>query len=219
MRMSELSERSGVSVPSVKFYLREGLLPAGERTSANQATYAASHVERLRLIRALIEVGGLSVSAVRAVLAAVDATDMPLTWAFGVAQRAVSRPPAPPAAAGGAGFEVLQGLLRDQGWEVDDANPGLPVAAGAVDAYVRLGHDNLLGALPAYARAASIIAEADLAAVAAAQDRPGMVQSVVVGTVLGDALLAGLRRLAQEDASRRLFPAPPAAPDSKDALC
>lgn len=218
MRMSELSERSGVSVASIKFYLREGLLPAGERTSANQATYDASHVDRLRLVRALIEVGGLSVSAVRDVLAVVDATDMPLNWAFGVAQRAVSHPPAPPAAQDGPGYEAVRALLKEQGWQVDAENPGLPVAAGAVDAYMRLGHDNLLSSLPDYARAASIVAESDLAAVALAHDRPEMVQSVVVGTVLGDALFAGLRRVAQEDASRRRFPAPPAPLDRKDPL-
>ena len=53
MKMSQLCETSGVSVPSIKFYLREGLLPAGERTSATQAEYGPEHVERLRLIRAL----------------------------------------------------------------------------------------------------------------------------------------------------------------------
>ena len=29
--MSELSERTGVPVPTIKYYLREGLLPEGEK--------------------------------------------------------------------------------------------------------------------------------------------------------------------------------------------
>ncbi|WP_346281659.1 MerR family DNA-binding transcriptional regulator, partial [Pseudonocardia sp.] len=33
MRMAELSARTGVPIPTIKFYLREGLLPPGERTS------------------------------------------------------------------------------------------------------------------------------------------------------------------------------------------
>ena len=37
MRMAELSRRTGVPVPTIKYYLREGLLPPGERTSPNQA--------------------------------------------------------------------------------------------------------------------------------------------------------------------------------------
>ena len=37
MRVAELSRRTDVSVASIKYYLREGLLPAGERTGPNQA--------------------------------------------------------------------------------------------------------------------------------------------------------------------------------------
>lgn len=39
MRMAELSSSSGVPIPTIHFYLREGLLPPGERTSPNQAHY------------------------------------------------------------------------------------------------------------------------------------------------------------------------------------
>ena len=40
MRISELSARTGVPVATIKYYLREGLLPEGERTAPTQATYA-----------------------------------------------------------------------------------------------------------------------------------------------------------------------------------
>ena len=90
MKMSQLCEASGVSVPSIKFYLREGLLPAGERTSATQAEYGPEHVERLRLIRALIDIGGLSVATAQRVLEAIDSPDLPLSYVFGVAQYAIS---------------------------------------------------------------------------------------------------------------------------------
>lgn len=73
MRISELSARSGVPVATIKYYLREGLLPAGERTSATQARYGESHVERLRLVRALVDVAGLTIQRVRQILAVVDA--------------------------------------------------------------------------------------------------------------------------------------------------
>ena len=72
MKISELSRLSGVSVASIKYYVREGLLPAGTATSSNQATYDDTHARRLRLIRALIDIGGLSIGQVRATLAAVD---------------------------------------------------------------------------------------------------------------------------------------------------
>ena len=35
MRIAELSQTTGVPVPTIKYYLREGLLPSGELTSPN----------------------------------------------------------------------------------------------------------------------------------------------------------------------------------------
>src|SRR4029450_10954785 len=68
MRISELSQASGVPVATIKYYLREGLLHEGQLTSATQAQYDQSHLARLRLVRALLGAGGLSVAAARDVL-------------------------------------------------------------------------------------------------------------------------------------------------------
>ena len=72
MRISELSRATGVPVATIKFYLREGLVPEGVRTSPNQAQYDDAHVQRLRLVRALVGVGGLSIAATREVLGHID---------------------------------------------------------------------------------------------------------------------------------------------------
>ncbi len=66
--------------------------------------------------------------------------------------------------------------------------------------------------LAPYAEAADLVAAADLAAVAAAPSEAEMTTVVVVGTVLGDALFAGLRRIAQEAESFRRFPLPEGTP-------
>ena len=55
LKMSELVERSGVSAPTIKHYLREGLLPEPVRTSRNMAYYGPEFVERLSLIKRLQE--------------------------------------------------------------------------------------------------------------------------------------------------------------------
>jgi len=58
LKMSELAERSGVSAATIKHYLREGLLGAGEdvvRTSRNMAWYPSAFVARVRLIKRLQE--------------------------------------------------------------------------------------------------------------------------------------------------------------------
>jgi len=44
--MAELSKTSGVPVATIKFYLRERLLPAGERTGPNQSIYGEQHLRR-----------------------------------------------------------------------------------------------------------------------------------------------------------------------------
>ncbi|MFD7659160.1 MerR family transcriptional regulator, partial [Actinosynnema sp. NPDC059797] len=92
MRIGELSRRSGVSVPTIKFYLREGLLAPGSGTARNQASYGEAHERRLRLVRALVEVGGLSLTAVREVLAASDGDLVPAVLSR-VRRQAVSAPP------------------------------------------------------------------------------------------------------------------------------
>src|SRR3989304_3773386 len=72
MRISELSRHAGVSVPTIKYYIREGLLPPGAKAAPNQAQYADEHLQRLKLIRVLREVGGLRVDAIKTVLAALE---------------------------------------------------------------------------------------------------------------------------------------------------
>lgn len=219
MRMSELSSTTGATVPTLKFYLREGLLHAGERTSATQAQYDDSHVQRVRLVRALLEVGGLSVARAREVVGAVDDGAMPLSSVFGVAQRAVTVPAVTPEAApggqasdGSPGERLVAELCASRGWQVYPGNPGLALAARVLDTYEALGQERLHAVLEPYAEAADLVAAADLAAVASAPDQTEMTNVVVVGTVLGDALFAGLRRIAQEAESFRLFPLPEGSP-------
>ena len=46
VQLKELSERAGVSTASIKYYLREGLVPAGEAVHATRAQYSDRHVSR-----------------------------------------------------------------------------------------------------------------------------------------------------------------------------
>lgn len=209
--MSQLSSESGVAVPTIKFYQREGLLHAGELSSPTQASYDESHVERLRLIRALIDIGGLSVASARNVVAAIDDPSVPLTWTFGVAQHVITQTVSPPVDSDGSGERAIRAAMDAAGVVIHGENPGIAIAAGVLDSYAQLGHAELVGIVPEYLRAALIVAEADLDAVAHSDGRGGMAQTVVVGTVLGDALSAGLRRIAQEHVSNIRFPVPPDA--------
>jgi DNA-binding transcriptional MerR regulator len=72
MRLAELVRRTGVPRSTIKFYLRLGLLPAGEPASRNQAAYGAAHLERLALIRSLREVADLPLDAISRVTGELD---------------------------------------------------------------------------------------------------------------------------------------------------
>ena len=71
LRISELAERSGVSVATIKHYLREGLLGDDDdvlRTSRNMAYYPVQFVERVRLIKRLQEERFMPLKVIREVL-------------------------------------------------------------------------------------------------------------------------------------------------------
>ncbi|WP_371497911.1 MerR family transcriptional regulator [Kitasatospora sp. NBC_00374] len=219
MRIGELSGRTGVPVPTIKYYLREGLLPAGELTSPNQAQYGDTHVHRLKLVRAMIDVGRLSIASAREVLTALDTPGRSLHDTLGVALGAVTAPSpatgvesAGESAAREQADRAVEKLVDRLGWQVTTDSPARQALAQVIVAFHTLGQDELIGLLDDYAAAAERLAAAEVAAVATHPDPDGLVESAVIGTVLGDAALAALRRLAQEDASHRLFAAQRTAP-------
>ena len=203
MRIAELSSRSGTSIPSIKFYLREGLLPPGTPTGRNQAEYAEAHVKRLRLIRALIDVGGLTVASAREVLNAVDTADVPDFQLMGVAHYALDRPGRRDRESKGwqQARQQVMDAVRARGWQVEDESPNFDRAADAVAAMRELEQDDLLALLPAYAEAAERIAGQEVDLVIARGEPARMVEGVVTGTILGEALLSAMRRLAQQHAA------------------
>lgn len=203
MRIGELSRATGVPVPTIKYYIREGLLPAGEPTGRNQARYEERHQRRLTLVRALVEVGGLSVAATRRVLEHLDRPDISLREALGKTQYALTPPHQGPAA--DAGAAEVDDLLERLGWRVGASNPARRTLAELLATLRRLEQDDVLAVVTAYAAAAERLAEVEVALVLARPDTESRLQAVVVGSVLGDALLGALRRLAQENATNRVL--------------
>lgn len=199
----------------MKYYQREGLLPPGEKTAPNQATYGTEHVARVRLVRALLGTGGLSVAAAKEVVAALDAA--PIATVFETAQRVMSAPRSAESDPSPQAEERVLALLRSLGWQVDVANPGIAAAARALDGLAAAGHHPSDEYLRAYADAATRAATADLRALAELTDPTQTTELMVVGTVLGDSLLLGLRRLAHQDATSELFPVAPVGDETAPA--
>lgn len=208
MKMAELSRTTGVPVATIKYYLREGLLTAGRRTSPNQADYDEHHVRRLRMIRSLVEVAQLPISTIGELLHQVDSPEPQLHSTFGLAQRSVTA-----ALTAGddhhraAAARRLDALLASRSWHVSPESPAREGVIAVLGAYLALGDDDFAATVDRYAEAAEIVAAADVAAIAARTDPGRQVEGVVIGTLLGDALFAALRRLAQENVSARTFAA------------
>lgn len=195
-----------MSVPTIKYYVREGLLPAGQLTSPNQASYDETHERRLRLIRALLDVGGLSVAAIREVIAAVDDPDRSVHKLLGsAADRVVPRYTEEPGEGVVEARKKVAELIARRGWRVHGDSPAAEALAVALAALETVGHGGFAEVLDTYAEAAERVAHADLEYVARNVEREDLVESVVVGTVLGDAVFGALRRLAHVDASVRVF--------------
>ncbi|MDT6985309.1 MerR family transcriptional regulator [Streptomyces lusitanus] len=218
MRISELSRRSGVSIPTIKYYLRDGLLPAGRATAANQADYDEDHVRRLRLIRSLIGVRGLSVSATKDVLAAVDEQqgDMHLLLGLVLGALPVERSGRPPRSDGagepaGAGTGPgdaagdVAALTAEMGWKTSPNPPAAQVVTETLETLRALGMDYDWRSLLPYAELADQAARLDLDQLEDAGDPLQQAERAILLTVLLEPALLALRRLAQEHHSALRF--------------
>ena len=67
MKISELSLHTDTPAPTIRYYLREGLLPEPIRTSRNMAYYNTEHLSRLLKIQEMKK-GGMSLKQIKAIL-------------------------------------------------------------------------------------------------------------------------------------------------------
>jgi DNA-binding transcriptional MerR regulator len=200
MRISELSQRSGIPVATIKFYLRERLLHDGELTSATQARYDQSHLARLELIRALTGPAGLSVARARQVLDLIDDPPPATLDVLGSAHAVVSHPP--PAE---PDLTQVDAALEALGWRVDEENREHRAEVAAALRAVETADFALPeGAFERYAGAMLDVATMEVEQVPI-ESVAAAVRYVVLGTVLIEPLLLALRRLAQQEASKRRF--------------
>ncbi len=196
MRISELGEATGVPVHTLKYYLREGILMPGRTVSRTRADYGPEHVERVRLVRALVEQGGVGIAGVRAILEALDAPPPSRHDLLGVAACAMpttgaDHPVDPEAVA------VVDGL----GWHVAPDSPAIRSLSAALSAADAAGVGLSPALLRDYAQAVRGVAEVDLGVAERTTSPEQALRTVVIGTVMLDPVLVALRRVAQEAVS------------------
>jgi len=233
MRLAELVRRSGVPRSTIKFYLREGLLPPGAARARNQATYGPQHLERLALIRALREVAQLPLDVITRVAKDLDRA-LAQGWTsdadpIGEALRALHTPRKRKLARGERAqldqlrkevrefVAALPWTLPEEGhWFVDE------IAAALWEVRRYLFPDFPVSALGFYAEAAWRLSEAEFANApggarvplrARGDDIAEPSRRAIVSTVLFDRIFGSLHRCANSMRSMRIaegLPVPPA---------
>jgi DNA-binding transcriptional MerR regulator len=206
LKISELSLKTEIPLATIKFYLREGLLPPGERTGPNQARYGPEHLSRLRLIRTMRDIGGLSIATIREILRHTD--DAPDPSILAQVADAIADHPGPVIASSltegpgrGRAEEDVAAVLSRAGWDI---LPDSRVRARLVDALMAIRAtvepDVPAEVLDFYAHAAFDIARNErrqgMSHLEGGTD--GIVEAVVRGTILWEMVLTTMRRLAHE---------------------
>jgi DNA-binding transcriptional MerR regulator len=225
MRIAGLSAATGVSVATLKYYLREGLLHPGVATAVNQADYDDTHVRRVRLIRALVELGRLSIADAARVLRAVDDDDVSIHEAFGVAQDAmVPRRDRDDPLHADALVEVDRLVERNR----LRVRPDAEVRHMLAEALITLTRFDVLGQgaastevldghlLDSFVAAAVSSAEFEIGYVPEHGERSVQMTVTVVGTIAWEVAMDAIRRMALEHASALRFD--PVAPPRRQRV-
>lgn len=200
MRLAELSRRSGLSTATIKYYLRVELLPPGTTESSTWATYDESHLRRLRLVRALTDVAGMTLEEVRGVVEAIEASDS-AHQARGAVQWPLS--PMPKAEPSAASLARVDQLLDRHGWAVAEHSPHRRSLAVALDTLAELDFAATDEVLDTYAEALVPVAEVEVSTVAAEAEPVIAAERLVIGTLLYEPVLLTIRRMAHEAVSGR----------------
>lgn len=76
MRIGELAKATGTKAETIRYYEREGILPAADRTDSNYRDYSQNHLAALTFVRRARGLG-FSMAQVRELLALSDHDEKP----------------------------------------------------------------------------------------------------------------------------------------------
>ena len=208
MKISELSRTSGEPIPTIKYYIREGLLPSGRTTAQNQASYGAEHLERLELICTLRDELGMSVEKIGEVLRSAENGGRELLRSGLIAAqdaRHGKQPDRTHPELGRAWAEIVR-LEQDLGWDIVPNDPASVDAASALASILRVLPDaNPAEFLPAYAQAMKGIADWEIPDDFDPDGDPWRsLRFAALGTYLFEPLLLALRRVAHRQRATEL---------------
>ena len=207
MRISELCERASVPIATVEYYQREHLidLPSEKRG------YRPQDVRRLRLVRVLVEVGGLTPRDVRALFKDMSDARRTPHKTFGLVLRTLEGTAADAAPDTDAdqvddgAVALARRLAERHGWQMDAQEASWAGLVKLLRMLLWLDDANAEWVVDAYASAAEQITDAELQVLGLYADEEALIERLVLWTVFGDPLMASLHRISRLHGSRRVF--------------
>jgi DNA-binding transcriptional MerR regulator len=203
MQLKELSEQTGVSPASIKFYLREGLLPAGRSVHPTRAEYSEQHVSRLELIQALRQVVGLPIAKISSLLRMADG-GAPRLELLAAVQRTVLGLDEVGTEHGDLRTPAGDAVVRLRNWPdvTSDARNSLNAHLARMESR---GVSVPAELLDAYSQALDRIAAVDISATTEPDDINKLVMTAAVGMHLHGQLVLKLLALAQASHAIRRY--------------
>ncbi|GAB2932619.1 MerR family transcriptional regulator [Rhodococcus aerolatus] len=197
--LGALAEAAGLPVGTVKYYLREGLLPPGRLRSATRADYDDEHLRRLRLLRLLREVGEVPIDRLRGLVEVLESGGPGLELVGSGVAALAPAPRGPAHAQDDRATRLADDLLAAHGWALppgSDSYARLTEVLATALEFEREGPGPIEEHVRSYARVADELGASDIAAIDA-DDPADMLAQVVVGKVVYGRLLDVLRDVAE----------------------
>lgn len=207
MKLNQLAATSGVSTATIKFWIREQILPPGALRNQTTAVYDDVHVHRIRLIRTLRERFDRSIADIRHLTEMLDDESVPIVAVMDACQHIAAGLSAVDAD-GSAEHDAASGLLHLTGWP--DVTSTARIAL--VDTLREVDEDGIhysADRLAAYAAALAGIADDDIAYTReSATDEPEpprdeIARRVLVGARAQTRILLAMNNLAHASAAIR----------------
>lgn len=202
MKLRELSDRTGAPVTSIKFWIREAILPAGALRNQTTAVYDDAHIERIELILTLRDSFGLPVTRIRELTSLIDDPAVPLLDVMEHCQLVATGLSAEGAGAARASGHAAQvdAMVRSVGWPDASsvARDALAVALhDAGSAGVSFDADLLLQ----HAEALSTIAGADIVSIRTDGSRDTVARNLLLGATAQNRVFNAMNQLAHTSAA------------------
>ncbi|GGA55456.1 hypothetical protein GCM10011490_01660 [Pseudoclavibacter endophyticus] len=161
MKLRQLAERTGASTATIKYWIREGIVPPGTLRNQTTAEYGTPHVERVELVRTLRGHFDLSIAEVRRLTSMIDDERAPVLGIMEACQliaTGLRRPEAPVEA---RHADLVGEVVRGADWP-DVASVARDALAEALHVAEAAGFAIPAERLAQYAASLAEIAERDI---------------------------------------------------------